>query len=90
MADVEPEDGEDEDGKGDVQGEEEEVGVLSKFGEAGCTEQDEDTDGGEAEDDGLGAEAVEQVGLDVEICVERGVGGKESDDDAAEEAMVWV
>jgi len=31
---VEPEDGEDEDGKADVQGEEEEVGVLSKFGEA--------------------------------------------------------
>ncbi len=31
---MEPEDGEDEDGKADVQGEEEEVGVLSKFGEA--------------------------------------------------------
>lgn len=42
-----------------MQNEEEEVGVVSEFCEAGCTEQDEDTDGGEAEDDGLGAEAVE-------------------------------
>ena len=56
-----------------MQHEEEEVGVVPDFGEGGGPEEDEYGDCSEAEDDRLRAEAVEEVGLDVEVYVERRV-----------------
>lgn len=73
-----------------MQREEEEVGVIADVGERGAAEEDECCYCDEAEDDGLGAETVEEVGLDVEIYVEGGVAGEEDDEDAAEVTVVGV